>query len=89
MTDDEKHRQMLETFDRHTMAISTILRDYQQQAQGKSGAELLAIRTEENDALAESIRQQRRWIDHLAGRPVKPEVHFADAVIVGRLGGET
>lgn len=40
----------------------------------------------ENEELTELLRQQRRAMEHALGKPVEPEAHSAEGVLVGVFG---
>jgi hypothetical protein len=44
---------------------------------------VLGLLVEQNDILAEMAHRHRRFIDHTAGRKVKPEVQFVQGVLRG------
>jgi len=48
---------------------------------------LFAANRARNDELTELLRRQKRALDFMEGKPIEPELHFAEAVIVGRIGG--
>jgi len=67
--------------------IQQNLVDYNAQANGKTDkAELLRIRLEQNDALKELLRKQRRALALMAGEKIEPEMHFGEAIITGQGG---
>ena len=45
--------------------------------------QLMALRLEQNELLAEMVHRHRRALDYAAGRPVPPQVHFAETVLHG------
>jgi hypothetical protein len=48
---------------------------------------LFKANRERNDALLELCRKHKRALDFMEGKPIEPELHFADAVLVGTIGG--
>lgn len=79
---------------RHLAILDGLAREIQQnlvefnaRASGKTDkAELLELRLEQNRALTELLRQQRRAMEFMAGLPIQPETHFGEGVMVGTGG---
>jgi hypothetical protein len=45
------------------------------------------LRLEQNAALLELLTQQRRAIEHMLGKPIDPQTHFGEAIVIGAFGG--
>jgi len=50
-------------------------------------AAIVDNRVEEHEILIEALRRHKRELDLMAGEKIEPEVHFAQATLVGRMGG--
>ena len=50
---------------------------------------LVDYAVDQREALVEAIRKHDRELALMAGETIAPEVHFASAVLIGRLGGGT
>lgn len=49
---------------------------------------LLELRLEQYEILCEATSRHKRCIEFLMGKPVKPMIHFGEAVLKGVFGGE-
>src|SRR5262245_31913044 len=64
------------------------LSDYDLRAVGiGSKAEMLELRLEQNQRLADLLHQHRRALNFMAGNKVEPEVQFGEAIVIGAMGG--
>jgi hypothetical protein len=52
-----------------------------------NGADLLALRIEQNDELLVLLKKHRRALEFSQGKTVEPEVHFGEGVLIG-IGGQ-
>jgi hypothetical protein len=50
---------------------------------------LFTANRKRNEELTELLRQQKRALDFMEGKPLEPEIHFAEAVIIGKIEGST
>src|SRR5262245_52632915 len=52
-----------------------------------SRADMLALRLEQNQRLADLLHQHRRALRFMNGDPVEAEVQFGEAIVIGTMGG--
>jgi hypothetical protein len=84
MIEDVTHIPVLDSLARE---LQQCLVDYNSRANGITDkATLLALRLEQNDALVEITRKQRRHLKFMSGEKIEPETHVIEATIIG-LGG--
>lgn len=82
---DARH---LEVVEGHSRELMDLITQFNARASGVTDKEeLLAIRLEQNAAMVELLRGHRRALQFMAGLPVEPQVHTAEAVLVGVMGG--
>jgi hypothetical protein len=64
--------------------------EYNKQTSGVTGKDqLIALRMEQQSILMELLKKHRRAMDHMQGKPVEPETHFGEAILLpaGGFGG--
>lgn len=49
---------------------------------GKGKDALIALKVEQNAALVEALRKQRRILEFWQGKPIEPEAHTGEAVLL-------
>jgi len=77
-------KQYLQLFDDIAKQLEAAVVEFNQRANGITDRDqLLALRREQNEVLAEAVARHRRAMDYLEGKPVKPQVQFAEAVLLG------
>jgi hypothetical protein len=85
MIEDMQHIQVLDALGKEIVSLAF---DYNVRANGVTDkATLIALRVEQNEALCELLAKHRRALDFMAGKPVKPVAHTAEAVLIGVVGG--
>ena len=85
MIEDMRH---LEIFHAHAQELLACIVEWNEKVNGVTDkAELCKIRLAQIAAMREVLHKQKRSIDFMAGNPIEPEVHFAEAVLVGTMGG--
>lgn len=81
-------KQYLQLFNDIANQLEAAVIVFNQRANGITDrAELLALRREQNEVLAEAVARHKRAMDYMEGKPVEPQTHFADAVLVATVGG--
>ena len=87
MIEDQRHLQILDDLARE---LQRLINQHNAKTNGKTDKqELCDLRLAQIEELMELLRQQRRAIEHMAGRPVTPEVQFGEAIVIGTMGGAT
>ena len=85
MIEDMRH---LEVFHAHMQELQACIEKCNAASSGVTNKEeLLAMRLKHIAEIVEVLRQQKRALDFMAGNKVEPEAHFAEAVLVGTMGG--
>ena len=59
---------------------------YNRSVNGNNGRERIELHLRYLDALSDTISQQRRAIDFMQGKPVAPQTHFGEGVLIA-VGG--
>jgi hypothetical protein len=79
----------LEVLDCLARELQDVLIDYNRRASGQTDESfLVALRLEQNTVLAEVVRKQRRHLRLMNGEKIEPEIHYAEAVLIGTGSGE-
>jgi hypothetical protein len=77
-------KQFLTAIDAIARELESILIECNRRSNGSADKDtLIALRLEQMDILEESVKKNRRVLNFLAGRPVEPQVQFAEAILVG------
>jgi len=74
----------------HEMAVEleNNLVEFNRQANGITGKEQLAeIRSKQYEILTEIVNRHKRTIDFILGKPVAPQQHFGEAILLPVFGG--
>jgi hypothetical protein len=80
MVEDEQH---LTIFDEITKELQENLVRYNQKANGESDKQkLIELRLEQNDVLVDLLKKHRRVMLYMAGKPIDPEMHFGESVLL-------
>lgn len=69
--------------------VHLIIEHFNQRATEVSGKDaLIALKIEQNTALIDALKNQRRILAFWQGKPIEPVVHFGEAVLlpVGGMG---
>ncbi len=85
MTEDEL-RQLNGVYERNSLELFALVREFGDMTQGKTGDELLHWKRREYKAIIELLEKHRRELDWRAGEKLEPMVHFAEASLAGRAG---
>jgi hypothetical protein len=87
MVEDKQHLQL---FDEIARQLEEAVVGFNRRANGVTDRdELLMIRREQNEVLAEAVARHRRAMNALEGKPIEPQVHFGESVLIGVGGGIT
>jgi hypothetical protein len=64
--------------------------EFNQRASGLTDRQkLMELHAERCEILAEIVKRHKRALDFMAGKPVEPEQHFGEAVLLPVFGGIT
>jgi hypothetical protein len=81
-------KRYLTLFDEIARELEVAIVGFNRQANGISDRnELLKIRREQNAVLAEAVARHKRAMDYLKGKPIEPQMHFGESVLLGEGAG--
>ncbi len=70
------------------MELENNIVQFNRQANGLTdAAKLIELRLRQNEVLTEIVQRHKRHLDFMQGKPVDPQMHFGEVILLPSFGG--